>query len=170
MDRILLWSVQSQGQWSISAGLSPDRHRGRPAHPSRRSVGCSTIVGERKVSWSWQHPSRTGPSRWRGSNYRFHDNLRQDLADKRMADTVDTVVGYHPPQERQPAAVLELPNDQPHEPPKRSHAEDHTGQIEAARGLQSRKEHHRADLQPTNPLWEIYIHHKRDLYHVFIYF
>ena len=44
------------------------------------------------------------------------------------------------------------------------HAEDNTEQIEATSGedhrwktgrLQSRKEHHRADLQPTNPLWEI---------------
>ena len=34
-------------------------------------------------------------------------------------------------EERQPAAVPELPNDQPYEPPKQSHAEDHTEQIEA---------------------------------------
>ena len=38
MDGILLWAVQLQGQWrSISTGLSPDRHRGRPPHPSQRS-------------------------------------------------------------------------------------------------------------------------------------
>ena len=35
-------------------------------------------------------------------------------------------------QERQPAAVPELPNDQPHQSPKQSHAEDHAEQIEAA--------------------------------------
>ena len=62
------------------------------------------------------------------------------------------------------AAVPELTNNQPHQSPKRSHAEDHTEQIEATSAedhrlrigrLQSRKEHYRADLQPTNPLWEI---------------
>ena len=44
-----------------------------------------------------------------------------------------------------------------------SHAEDHTEQTEAASGdhcrrkgrFQSRKEHHRADFQPKNPVWEI---------------
>ena len=66
MDRILLWAVQPRGQWrSISTELSPDRHRGRPPHPLQRSRGCSTSTEERKVSWSRQHPSRTGPSRWR---------------------------------------------------------------------------------------------------------
>ena len=60
-------------------------------------------------------------------------------------------------QERQPAAVAEVPNNKPHQSPKQSHAEDHTEQIEATSGedhrqrtgrLQSRKEYHRADLQP----------------------
>ena len=78
-----------------------------------------------------------------------------------MAKPVDPVPSYHTSQERQPAAVQELPNDQPNQPPKQSHAEDHTEQIEATSvedhrrrtgRLQSRKEHHRADLQPTNPL------------------
>ena len=59
MDRILHWAVQSQGQWrSINTGLSPDRHRGWPSHPSQRSGGCSTITEEREVSLSRQHPSK----------------------------------------------------------------------------------------------------------------
>ena len=37
---------------------APDRPRERPPHPSPRSEGCSTIVEEREVSWSQQHPSR----------------------------------------------------------------------------------------------------------------
>ena len=65
------------------------------------------------------------------------------------------------PKERQPTAVPELPNNQPCQSAKQSHAEDHTERIEATSGedhrrrtggLQSRKEHHRADLQPTNLL------------------
>ena len=90
MDRILLWAVQSQGQWRlISTELRPDRHRGRPPHPSQRSGDCSAITEEREVNWSRQHPSRTGPSRYRGRNDRPHDNLQQDLADMRTANPVD---------------------------------------------------------------------------------
>ena len=37
-------------------------------------------------------------------------------------------------KERQPSAVSELPNDQPHQSPKQSHPEDHTEQIEATSG------------------------------------
>ena len=44
---------------------------------------------------------------------------------------IDPVLSHHTAQERQPAAVSELPNDQPHQSPKQSHAEDHTEQIEA---------------------------------------
>ena len=53
-------------------------------------------------------------------------------------------------------------NNQPHQPPKQSHTADHTEQIEATNRedycwrtgrLQSRKEHHKADLQTMNPLW-----------------
>ena len=58
-------------------------------------------------------------------------------------------------------AEPELPNNQPHQSPKQSHAEDHTGQIEATSGedhrrrtdrLQTRKEYYRADLQPTHSM------------------
>ena len=48
-----------------------------------------------------------------------------------MANPTDPVLSHHIFQERQLAAVPELPNDQPHQPPKQSHAEDHTEQIEA---------------------------------------
>ena len=34
------------------------------------------IIEEKEVIWSQQPPSRTGPSRWRGGNYRSHDNLQ----------------------------------------------------------------------------------------------
>ena len=63
MDRIVLWGVQSQDQWrSINSELSPDRDRGRPARPSQRSEGCSTINEEEsqlevtlsKQNWSKQ--------------------------------------------------------------------------------------------------------------------
>ena len=52
----------------------------------------------------------------------------------RIANPVDPVLGHHTPQERQPAAVPEPPEDQPHQPLKQRHAEDHAEQIEAASG------------------------------------
>ena len=75
-----------------------------------------------------------------------------------MANPVDPVLSHHTSQERQPAVVPELPNDQPHQSPKQSLAEDDNEQIEATSGedrrrktgrLQS-KEYHTADLQPTH--------------------
>ena len=65
------------------------------------------------------------------------------------------------PPKRQLAAMPDLPNNKPDQSPKQSHAEDHTEQIEATSGedhrrrtgrLQSRKECHRADLQPKHSL------------------
>ena len=76
-------------------------------HPILRS----TIIEEREVSWSQQHPSRTDGSRWKGCHHRSHNNLQQDLADRRMANPVDPVLRHHTSKERQPAAIPELPND-----------------------------------------------------------
>ena len=96
-----------------------------------------------------------------GGEAALFDNLQQDLADRGMANPLDAVLGHHISQERQPAAVPELPNNKPHQSPKQRHAEDHTEQIEAASGedhrrrtgrLQNRKEYHRADLQPTHSM------------------
>ena len=54
-----------------------------------------------------------------------------------MANPVDPVLSHHISQERQPAAVPELPNDQSHQPSEQSHAEDHSEQTEAT----SREDH-----------------------------
>ena len=124
MGRMLLWAVQLQGQWkSISTELSPDRYRGWPPHPSQRSGGCTTIIEEREVSLSRQHPSRTGLSSRRECNHRSHNNLLQNLADRRMANSMDPVLRHHTSQERQPAAAPKLPNNKPHQSPKQIHAE-----------------------------------------------
>ena len=44
---------------------------------------------------------------------------------------MEPVLSHHTFQERQLAAVPELPNDQPHQPSEQGHAEDHTEQVEA---------------------------------------
>ena len=56
------------------------------------------------------------------------------LVDAGMANPVDPVPSHHTSQERQRAAVPELPNNQPHQPPKQSHIEDHTERIKATCG------------------------------------
>ena len=71
-------------------------------------------------------PAELGPSRWSGCNHHPHNNMQQDLADKRMANPMDPVLRHHTCKERQPAAVPELPNNQLHQSLKQSHAEDHT--------------------------------------------
>ena len=74
---------------------------------------------------------------------------------------MDPVLSHHISQERQPAAVPELLNSKPHQSPKQSDAEGYTELIEATSGedhhqrtgrLQSRKEYHTADLQPTHSM------------------
>ena len=55
----------------------------------RKELEAAVLTEEKEVSWSRQHPSRTGSDRWRGCNHRCHDNLQQYLADKRMANPVD---------------------------------------------------------------------------------
>ena len=61
---------------------------------------------------------------WRGHNHYSRDNLQQDLADRRMANLMDQVLSHHSSQERQPEAMPELPNNQSHQIPMQSHAED----------------------------------------------
>ena len=152
---------------------SPDTHRGRPSHLSQRSGGCGTIIEEREVSWSRQHPSRTGPSRWRGCNHRCHENLQQDLADRRMANPVDPVHSHHTSQERHPAAVPELPNNQSHQSPKQSHAEDILNRLkpQAEKIIAEEQAGFRARRSTTEQIFNLrYLQHQQDLYHVFIDF
>ena len=72
----------------------------------------------------------------------------------------------------------ELPNNQPHQSPKQSHAEGHTEQIEAASGEIIAKEQtgFREGRETTEQIFilrilcEKYLQHQQDLYHVFIDF
>ena len=73
---------------------------------------------------------------------------------------MDPVLSHHTFQERQLAAVPELPNDQLHQSPKQSHGEDILNKLkpqaekfiaEEQAGFRARK-HHRADLELANPL------------------
>ena len=65
-------------------------------------------------------------------------------------------------------------NDQPHQPPKQSHAQDHTEQIEAqAEIIAEEQAGFRAGRSTTEHifnlriLYEKYLQHQQDFYHVF---
>ena len=159
MDRILLWAVRSQASgdpsvldWPQTEDDHPVLRRELQSLKKGKSAGVDNIPVE--LVWT----------RWRGCNHRSDDNVQQDLTDRKMVNPVDPVLSHRTSQERQPAAVTELPNNKPHQSPNQSHAEDHTEQIEATSGedhrrrtgrLQSRKEYHRADLKSTHSLREI---------------
>ena len=121
-----------------------------------------------KENWIGEQCSETEENLTKNNSKRAYQLVKdlttvkqKTLADRRIANPMDPVLSHYTSQERQPAAVPGLPNDQPHQSPKQSHAEDQTEQIEASSGedhcrrtgrLQSRKEDHRADLQPMTPL------------------
>ena len=87
---------------------------------------------------------------------------------KRMANPVDLALSHYTSQVRQPAAMPDLLNDQPHQPPRQSHTEDHTEQIEATgfRAGRSTTE----QILNLRILCEKYLQHQQDLYSVFIDF
>ena len=128
MDEILLWAVQLQGQWrSISTELSQERPRGRPPNPSKRSGSCSATIEER---------DNIPPELVQADGEDVITTL-MTICNKiwnGMANPMDPVLSHHTSQERQPAAVSDLSNNQPHQSTKQSYAEDHTEQIEATSG------------------------------------
>ena len=77
-----------------------------------------------------------------------------------MANTMNPVLSHHTSQERQPAAVPELQNDQPHQPPKQSHAEEQAG-FRAGRSTTEQ-------IFNLRILCEKYLQHQQDLCHVLI--
>ena len=97
-----------------------------------------------------------------------------------MANTMDPVLSHHTSQERQPAAVPELPNNKPHQSPKQSHADDHIEQIEATSArkkiIDEKQAGFRAGRSTTEQIFNLrilckkYLQHQQDLYHVFIDF
>ena len=95
-----------------------------------------------------------------------------------MANTLDPVLSHHIFQERQGAAVSELPNNQPHQSFKQSHAEDHTEQIEATSSevIAEEQAGFGAGRSTTEQIFNLrilcekYLQLQEDLYHVFIDF
>ena len=127
---------------------------------------------------SKQHPSRTGPSRWRGCNHRSHNNLQQDLADRRMANPMDPVLSHHTSQERQPSAVPELPNNKPHQSPSKVMLKIILNRLnpQTEKIIAEEQAGFRAGRSTTEQIFNLrnlcdkYLQHQQDLYHVCFYF
>ena len=122
-----LYNHKANGDSSVQN--CPQTHTEDVHSNLRKEVEAVVVIVESEISWILHHPIKK-----KKKNHRCNDNLHQDLADRRMDNPMDPVFGHHTSQERQPAAVPELPNDQSHQPPKQSHAVDHTEQIEATSG------------------------------------
>ena len=95
-----------------------------------------------------------------------------------MANLLDPVVSHHTSQERQPAAVPELPNDQPHQSPKQVQAENHLHRLKphAEKSITEEQAGLRVRSITTEQIFNLrilcekYLQHQHDLYHVFIDF
>ena len=89
---------------------------------------------------------------------------------------MDPVLSHHTSQERQPAAVPELPNNKPHQSPMQTHAEDHTEQIEAEKIIAKEQAGFSAGRSTIEQIFNLsilcekYLQHQQDLYQVFIDF
>ena len=125
-----------------------------------------------EVSWNREHPSRTGPSRWRGCNHRSHDNLQQDLADRRMANPLDPVLSHHTSQERQPAGISLINH------PSKVMLKTILNRLkpQAEKIIAEEQAGFRAGRSITEQIFNLrilcekYFQHQQDLYHVFIDF
>ena len=114
--------------------------------------------------------------RWTGCNHHSHDNLQQDLADRRMASPVDPVFSHHTSQERQPAAVPGLPGLISH--PSKVVLKIILNRLkpQAEKVIAEEQAGFRASRSTTEQIFNLrilcekYLQHLQDLYHVFIDF
>ena len=95
-----------------------------------------------------------------------------------MANPVDPILSHHTSQKRQPVAVPELLNDQPHQSPKQVMLKIILNRLkpQAEKIIAEKQAGYRAGRDTTEQifnlriLYEKYIQHQQDLYHVFIDF
>ena len=93
-----------------------------------------------------------------------------------MANTVGPVPSHHAPQERQPAAVPELLNDQPHQSSKQVMLKIILNRLkpQAKKIIAEEQAGFRAARSTTEQIFNLrilcekYFQHQQDIYHVFI--
>ena len=95
-----------------------------------------------------------------------------------MANTVDPVLSHNTSQERQPAALPELPNSKPHQSPKKVMLKIMLNRLmpQAEKIIAEEQAGFRARRSTTEQIFNLrilcekYLQHQQDLYHVFIDF
>ena len=95
-----------------------------------------------------------------------------------MANPMDPVLSHHTSQERQPAAVPELPNNKPHSHPSKVMLKIILNRLrpQAEKIIAEEQAGFRAGRSTTEQIFNLrilcekYLQHRQDLYHVFIDF
>ena len=94
-----------------------------------------------------------------------------------MAIPIDPILSHHSSQERQPAAVPVLPNDQPHQSPKQVMLKTILNRLKPqAKIIAEEQAGFREGRSITEQIFNLrilcekYLQHQQDLYHVFIDF
>ena len=82
-------------------------------YPAGRSWSRNKITEERQVGRRGQNSTGAGPGRRRGYDRHVTHHLQQDLADRKVANTLDSVPDHHSPKERKPTTMPKLPYHQP---------------------------------------------------------
>ena len=108
---------------------------------------------------AWITYSRISPNRKRSHDRHPDLSLQQDLEDRRMADHMDSLPSYHTPQKGnlqlcqnyRTISLISHPSKVMLKTPVTSRR-DH---CRRTCKFQSRKEHHRTNIQSQDPLWEI---------------
>ena len=93
-----------------------------------------------------------------------------------MASSMDQILNYHSSQERQPAAVPELPNDQPHQPPSKVMLKIKLKRLkpQVEKIIAEEQAGFRAGRSTTEQIFSLrilcekYLQHQQDLYQFFI--
>ena len=161
MDRILFWAVQSQGQWrSISIELSQDRHRGWSPYPFAKKWRLQ-YNHWRKGS---QLESTTSQQNWSKQVERMLSPLSRQSATTSGRQENGQPCGPSPSSShflRKATCSSARTTEWSASPVTQAKScwrlywTDWSHKQRRSLQLQSRKEHHRADLQPTNSVWEI---------------
>ena len=95
-----------------------------------------------------------------------------------MANSMDPVLSHYASQERQPAAVPELPNNKPHQSPSKVMLKIILNRLkpQAEKIIAEEQAGFRAGRSTTEQIFNLrilcekYLRHQQDLYHVFIDF
>ena len=98
-----LYNHKANGDPAVLACLQTDTEDDQPVL-CKEVEGAVQSLKKGKSAGVDNIPAELVQAGGEGCNHRSHDNLQQDLADKRMANPMDPVPSHHTSPKRQPAA------------------------------------------------------------------